>query len=407
MGCIGIVAEYNPLHNGHEYHIREAKRVSGADAVIVVMSASFVQRGEPACADKITRARWALCAGADMVIELPDVFALSCAERFASGSIRLLSATGLVDGISFGSEYCNIDELKRAAALSLDSPLIVDLLNSGLSYPAAISTYYERNGLPNFCDAPNAILGLEYIRAIARYAPGFGIYPIQRIGAGYNDSSPLDSYPSAAAIRNLYRQILSSNDDNIKELSILDSAIPRYVKQDLDDMIKSGRFPASIEGLSAPLLYCIRMSTAQELNNVADVSEGVENVILEAAINSSTVDELLFAVKTKRYTMARLKRICMNAMLGIDSEFQKLCADSYTPLYIRVLGIRKGSRHLLSKLARAASLPIIISYPDIRALNASAMRNIDISSRASRLRALAQPGDKRYIEDFSLPLTVL
>lgn len=407
MGCLGIVAEYNPLHNGHEYHISQAKRISGADNIIVVMSGSFVQRGEPACADKITRARWALRAGADMVFELPDVFALSCAERFASGSVRLLNATGLVDGISFGSEYDDLSDLLRASELDLNSPVITSSLNSGLSYPAAISGFYREMGLPDFCDAPNAILGIEYIRAASRYAPNFKIYPIKRVGSGYNEGCISEQYTSAAAIRNSYAHMLSSNGLCMDELSLFDSAMPPYVKRDLTSMIREGIFPSTLEGLSEPLLYALRMITERELHGVADVSEGIENVILRAAVNCSNVNELLSAVKTKRYTMARLKRICMNVLLGIDADFQKLCADSYSPLYIRVLGIRQESRYLLSELARKASIPIIISYTDTYALGAPAKRNIEIASKASRLRALAQPKDKRYIDDFSNPLTVI
>lgn len=407
MSCIGIVAEYNPLHNGHEYHISEAKRISGADSIIVVMSGSFVQRGEPACADKITRTRWALCAGADMIIELPDVFALSCAERFASGSIRLLNATGLVDGISFGSEHDDLSELLRASELELNSPMITNSLNAGLSYPAAISGFYKEMGLPNFCNAPNAILGIEYIRAASRYAPNFKIYPIKRVGSGYNESSVSESYPSSAAIRKSYAHIPFSESSYMDRLALFDSAIPPYVRNDLIAMIEKSIFPATFEGLSAPLLYALRMLTAPELHRIADVSEGIENVILKAAVNCSDINELLSAVKTKRYTMARLKRICMNALLGIDADFQRQCADSYSPLYIRVLGIRRKSRHLLSELAKKASLPIIISYPDTHALGASARRNIEITSNASKLRALAQPKDKRYVDDFSRPLTVV
>ena len=171
MKNIGIVAEYNPFHNGHAYHIEQARKIAGGGSVIAVMSASFVQRGEPAAFDKFTRTAMALQGGADMVLELPDILSLSCAERFALGGVRILSASGIADRLCFGSEGGDIDALRRAADSKLSGDELSSALSSGLSYPAAAARQLRAHGIGVGSNNPNDVLGIEYIRALNRIAP--------------------------------------------------------------------------------------------------------------------------------------------------------------------------------------------------------------------------------------------
>lgn len=393
--CIGIIAEYNPFHKGHAYQIAEAKRLFNAENAIIVMSASFVQRGEPACADKFTRAKWALNNGADMVIELPDVFSLACAERFAIGGVKLLHATGLVRGISFGSECGDIDLLKRVSEIDPNPEALRAALNRGLSYPAAMAEVLKKEGVAFNFDEPNDILGIEYIRAIKNYAPELEAIAIKRLGGAYNDSSHVGEYSSATAIRKL----LSSDDIDGAKLSL-----PADVFNDILRLMKEGLFPASEMELSNILLYAARRSDKTSLAAIADVSEGIENIILRAAKASNNYSELLSKVKTRRYTMARIKRIMMNLLLGTTEELQYSAISSPDAMYLRVLGVRKEKAYMLSDLAKNARLPIITRHSDLAKLSSLAKSISEHTNRASSIRSLACPERKIVQDDFENPL---
>ena len=196
MRVVGVIAEYNPLHNGHIYHLEQAKRKTGASYCIVVMSGNFVQRGEPACTDKFTRAEWALQAGADLVIELPTVFANASAERFAEGGVRLLHAMGLVTDLAFGAEQGDIAKLSQLADYLAEEPpefksYLQYHLKMGESFPRARYEALQDMGadaeLLSELVKPNNILAMEYLRSIHKYAPEICPVPIERIGGGYND----------------------------------------------------------------------------------------------------------------------------------------------------------------------------------------------------------------------------
>ena len=210
MKIAGIIAEYNPFHNGHQYHLEQTRRASGADAVVVVMSGEFVQRGEPASFDKRLRARWALEAGADVVFELPTVCAVSCAQRFAQGSVAVLAGTGLLTHLGFGCETDSLDDLMQCeAALGVEEPHYIDTLKenlaNGKSFPRAQDEAWRDCGLnPGFLKVlrnPNGVLGLEYLRALKKFAPNVTPVPILRRGAGHHDPTIQGSTASASAVR--------------------------------------------------------------------------------------------------------------------------------------------------------------------------------------------------------------
>ncbi len=343
--AIGIISEFNPFHNGHKYLINEAKRLCNNAPVVCVMSGSFVQRGEPAITDKWTRARMALENGADLILELPVTFSLNTAQKFAYGAVGTLYATGVVDTLAFGSESGNAGELKKAAAHFSDEPpeasqKLKELLAEGMSYPAARAMAYEGLISPALLSSPNDILGIEYLRTSTELDAGFNICAVTRKGAGHDSSESADEFASASEIR---RIILENGNIN--------GFVPY-----------AGSFPiydASL--LDAAVTARLRTCGSDHISNINDVAEGLENKFIRAAMTCRTVNEICGAVKSKRYTMSRIRRIIWSAFLGITKELAAL-----PPSYIRVLGMTVQGRSLLKQMKTAARLPVIIKAADYR-----------------------------------------
>lgn len=400
MKTVSIIAEYNPFHNGHAYQIAEAKRISGAGRAAVIMSASFVQRGEPACADKFTRAGWALDGGADLVLELPDVFSLACAERFACGAMRILEGAGLAECLCFGSETGDAEALKSIALKEEDGERIAELLSRGVSYPAAVA---QAGG---FELGPNDILGREYIRAAAKFSPGTEIIAVARAGSGYSDESLGGEFSSAAAIRRALVNASAVGRISPAVLDGLNSAMPRGVLEDISKLMREGVFPASANGLSDAVLYALRRMGKDEIAALPEVNEGLENLFAEHAGSSSDAEELLGKVKSKRYTMARLKRIAMYALLGITEELQAKAVTDESALYVRVLGMKKGAEGMLSELCASSRIPVIVRGSDREKVPEAAARIMRIGDLAHGIRALGQPYEKRFEADAAHRLTV-
>ena len=398
MKTVGITAEYNPFHRGHAYQIAQARLVSGAEKVIAVMSGSFVQRGEPACADKFTRAKWALDGGADMVIELPEVFSLSCAERFASGAVRILAGTGLVDSICFGSETGDTEAIRGLARAEKDPEKLSSALSAGLSYPAALADSMGS------ALSPNDILGVEYVRAVDRYAPQMEVFSVKRSGGGYSDEELCEGFSSASAIRRALDPKYGEPD--ARTLALLKGALPEGVLDDLIAARADGKIVPSADTLSAPVLCRFRTMTSEEAAMLPEASEGLENLFVEGALKASDLYGLLSYVKSKRYTMARLKRIAMNALLGIDAELQKNASEDDRYLYISVLGVRQDSSGLLAELKANARLPVIIQASDRNGLCDEARRVARISAAAHAIRALGCSSDRSVVPDHSHKLIV-
>ena len=390
MKTVGIIAEYNPFHNGHAYHIAEAKRVSGADRAVIVMSASFVQRGEPACADKFTRAKWALDGGAD----LPDVFALSCAERFASGGVRILSGLGIVDSICFGSETGDA-ELLRSFPKDFDVNAFGAAMSSGVSYPAALSR--ARGASPG----PNDILALEYMRAMEKHCPAIKPIAIKRSGSGYSDEALGGEFSSAAAIRNAFSSCCGETKMSPAVFDGLVRALPRSVLDEVSELMRKGLFPISLSSLSDAVLYRFRMLEPDRIKELPEVSEGLENLFSKHCADCGELSEMLGAVKSKRYTMARLKRIAMCGLLGVTEELQKRASEDRNALYARVLGVRESAKELLTEIAEKAAIPVVARSSDREVLPALACEVERISASAYAVSALGRPYEKSFEPDAS------
>lgn len=350
MRILGIIAEYNPFHSGHAHHLREARRVSGADHVVVVISSCFTQRGEAALLSPADRARMALSCGADAVFALPVCWAVRDAEHFALGGVALLQALAC-NAISFGAETADLPTLTACARMmeqpdAAFSAALQRHMSSGLSYPAALSAAMAEH-LPEagaVLASPNNTLAVCYLRAMLRLNAQMDVFPIPRAG-DYHATELAEALPSATALRGaIHRGDWSSLNGRIPEpaLSILRAAA------------MDGRLHRA-NALDQALLYRLRTMQEAEWSALPDLSEGIEDRLRAAARSASTRESLLLAAKTRRYPHARLSRLCAHALLGMTQA--QLTAEPL-PTAAWLLGFRQEARPLLTQL-RQNGFPII------------------------------------------------
>lgn len=402
--CVGIIAEYNPFHNGHLYQMGRARELSRLEGVAVAMSGSFTQRGEPACTDKFTRAKWALANGADIVFELPTVFALANAERFAKGGVALLGMSGIVGALSFGAEDADLTLLRELASFSSDESEALRRrlefhLSTGKSFPAAraaaCADLHGDEALSRAFLSPNNILAVEYIKAVDAAYPELALHPVARRGAAHDADKAQDGFASASALR----AALDACD-----MRLFSACAPKNVYQDALRLISELRAPCGAAALSDAFIYALRRLPAEQLARLPDVAEGLENAIYREARAQTRYEGVLAAIKSKRYTLARLRRILSCALLGITKE--KLRANP-APRYIRVLGARKDSLGLLSRLAGSASLPIVTCKADYDGLGDEARAMLDLDLFAAEVLAMAAPKPRAAEYEFARPLTIV
>ena len=373
MRVVGIIAEYNPLHNGHIYHLERARALSGADYCIVVLSGNFVQRGEAACTDKFSRATWALRAGADLVLELPSVYAVAPAERFAAGGVRTLHATGVVNDLAFGCEAPDLQMLYQISdIIATEPPALQDAikrhLSLGKSYPRARFDALSEYGVPkNMLAAiaqPNNILAVEYLNAIRQYAPSIDPLPIERVGTGYHSEEIVGDFASATAIR---KAIVEGRNEIL-------ATMPNFVGGPL---LFDEQFIIPQEALSDVMLYALRRMTLDDIAALPDVVEGFENVIYRSVRSARTLLEFYELVKTKRYTLARCKRIVACALLGITNDQVRKLTLSREGSYLKVLGFQKKARPLISEIAKRRTAPLILRNSDLEDCPAFVRQNVE------------------------------
>lgn len=354
MQVCGVICEYNPFHRGHALHLARARALSGADYVVCIMSGSVTQRGLFARHDKWTRARMALENGADLVLELPVRFSGAPAEEFASGGVQLLSALGVATHLSFGCEAQALPLLTAAKALLSDeSPEFKAALRSGLdlglSFPRARALAAQqvsgKENLAELISLPNASLAIEYLRALPQ---DITPVPVVREGSGYHDES-LTELSSATAIRAAF-----DRGDLAQALAAVPSA------KLLEQAQLRGDYHEQ-EALTTALLYRLRTITAEELARIAGMEEGLEHRFLAAAQTAHTRDALILAAKSKRYTHARLSRICQNILLGVTKDFVR---ENATPTYARALGFKRDAQPLLRAIKKNAAIPLVTKAAD-------------------------------------------
>ncbi|MDN5710210.1 MAG: nucleotidyltransferase [Planococcus sp. (in: firmicutes)] len=363
MKATGIVVEYNPFHNGHLHHAAKAKELSGADVVVAVMSGQFLQRGEPAFADKWTRTEMALSAGVDVVIELPYAFATAQASEFARGAIELLDAAGC-SSFCFGSEQGEIEPFLNTLELlgkerDQYEKVIHDRVQTGISYPKALNEAYLSltKGSSRYADLtkPNNILGYHYIEAAHTINSAMAPLTIQRIGAGFHDPlEPGVAIASATGIRNAFFE-----GEELRELApYLPSSSIRLLERvhaEQQGFVDWQRF--------YPMLrFTILREGPKALARFAEMTEGIENLIHESAKRSETFEVFVNRVKSKRFTRTRIQRMLTHIFTGYTQQEAQAAKH---PEYIRLLGMTKNGRRYLNERKKAIPLPVISRAADL------------------------------------------
>lgn len=401
MIVAGIVAEYNPLHNGHLYHINMTRQLTNADYVVCVMSGNFVQRGEAAITNKWFRSRMALAAGIDLVIELPAVYAVQSAEQFAFGAIKLLDSIGVVDYLCFGSESGDISALTSAADVLYDEPYalqqaIKQHLANGLSYPHAVSEALSSYAHLNIELTPNNTLAIEYLKALKKLGSSIKPVTIQRLRSSYNSTVLEGEISSATSIR---RAIF----ENGPEYDGVRNAIPDFAYGILSDAFAKGYGPISLDLIGLIIVYALRNMPKQFLEDVLDISEGLEHRIKKVAMLAGDLQTLINSIKTKRYTQTRIQRAIIHAMLGMSNDVMDELTSNGGPQYIRVLGFSEKGKQLLPHISSKSSLPLLSKAADYRSILSPPGRKLfEIEIKATDLYSLAymKPALRRAGNEF-------
>ena len=348
---LGIIAEYNPFHNGHLYHIAKSKQTTGAEYVIAVISGNFVQRGNTSIVNKWKKARMALLNGVDLVIELPTIYSISSAENFAEGAIKIFNSLGIVDILSFGMETNDISTLNNIANVLYSEPkeyitILSHELKKGYSFPKArenaLMMYLnDIKRYANVLSGSNNILGIEYLKAMRKTKSTIIPIGIKREKVLYNDKYIVDEFASATAIRKMLMT---------KQLNDISKVMPRNSYLILGEELKDGHYCVDLSRFEKEILYTLRRMSAEEISKLPDVSEGLENSIKNAADSCNTLEELINIVKTKRFTQTRIQRILLYALLDIDKKQMEI-SKKISP-YIRILGFNNKGKELISEMMK-------------------------------------------------------
>lgn len=367
MKVCAIIAEYNPFHNGHEFQIKKAKEMTGANYIIVVMTGDFTQRGVPAVIDKYERTKMALKAGADLVIELPLYYSSSSAEYFASGSVNLLNKLGVVDYLCFGSECGDINILNDIANLLINhkeqiSERIHSKVREGKSYPIARVEAIEE-AIPNSFEhveamrSPNNILGFEYIRAIKQFKSQIKPVTNLRIGSDYHDPYLDNPVSSALAIR--------SSLEEKGEIERIKDQVPSYVYEILEEQYEK-IFPILNEDISSILKYKLLLDEGKGYEEYVDISSDFSDKILKNLNKYTSYSQFCDLLKTKDITYARVARNLLHILLNIKKDSMQQFKDNDYILYARILGFKKSSSDLLSEIKKKSKIPMISKLADAR-----------------------------------------
>ena len=389
MKTVGLITEYNPFHNGHAYHIEKAKMLTGADRVIVVMSGDFVQRGAPAVMPKHLRTESALLSGASLIIELPVCFATGSAEYFAQGSISLLNQLGCIDSICFGSECGDLHLLKEIAQILADEPIeyqtaLKQALKEGASFPAArqeaLNIYSDKYS--EILASPNNILGIEYLKALAKIRSKMEPFTIKRIGAGYHDMDIDGQFSSATAIRSDIYQLA---DVNSSSESLPLTHIQTQVPSSCHELMKKNyqtRYPVKADDFSLLLKAKLLSETAGSLSHYLDMSPELANRILRLRNDYLSFEQFCDLLKTKELTRSRISRSLIHVLLGITNDW--LTAMKAPAPYAWILGFRKDHADLLGILKQTSDIPLITS-PARAVLADTAYQMLELDIYASDL----------------------
>ena len=348
---LGIIAEYNPFHNGHLYHLQNSLKLTNADYTIAIITGNFTQRGSTSLIDKWSKAEISLKNGIDLVIELPLLYSISSAENFAEGAIKILNSLNVVDYLSFGAETDDISTLNIIADTLYREPkeyknILSHELSKGLSYPKArenalLMYLQDIRRFTNVLSNPNNILGIEYLKALKKFKSPIMPVAIKRFDVGYNDTTYTENIASATAIRNIVKN---------NSLDILKKVVPENSFSTILENVKIGHVLPDLSTFEKQIIYNLRSMSIEEIANLPDVSEGLEYAIKNAANSCNSIVEFLSIIKSKRYTSTRLQRILLYALLNITKKDMQISRK--TVPYVRVLGFNERGRYVLSEVAK-------------------------------------------------------
>lgn len=360
MKIAGVVAEYNPFHNGHRYQV-EQMRKNGATHTIAVMSGNFVQRGEFAIASKWMRAKAAVMNGIDLVIELPSPYALLSAQGFAHSAVHILNSLGCVDELYFGCECGDIEMIKSISkAMLCDefSQSLSDFLSDGISYPTAVEKAVCKlcgDGYNNELKSPNNLLSVEYVNALSRLGSKIEPRAVERVGVEHDSEGSNGKFMSASAIR---QSLVNQGIESVFNF------VPECAHEVIRLEAKGGKLPCDFARLELAFLAKLRTLSTDDFRKIPDVSEGLEYRISDAVKSSKSVAEIIEKIKTKRYTHSRIRRIILRSFLGLTADF-----SAPPPPYARILALNENGREIIKKAKKTASIPIITKSAHIMRLD--------------------------------------
>lgn len=430
MRVLGIVAEYNPFHNGHAYQIRKAKLLSGADRVVVVMSGNFVQRGAPAVLDKFKRTKMALENGADFVFEIPAVFAVSSAEYFAAAGVGLLDALGCVDVISFGCETPNLPLMDCIADVLTEEPdayqkILYSFLKEGYSFPAAreraVAGCLQARELPDcgcspekageaaadLLGAPNNILALEYLKALKRSGSGIEPLPVLREGAGYHEDGLGEKYCSAAAIRKYLR---SESFCSLTESASTEALADFMPESAAAVLTASDTVFLTEQDFSGMLYYRLLCERERGLKEYADCTEDLSNRILNALPTFRDYRGFCERLKSRDMTYSRISRVLLHALLGVtDMDPASGKSLGFAP-YLRLLGFRRDAEALFSEIRAKAKCPLLTKPAKARELlspEALSLFRKDVFASDLYYGVLAQKNNREQKTEYRREMVIL
>ncbi|MCC0657471.1 nucleotidyltransferase [Clostridioides sp. ES-S-0123-01] len=377
MNILGLIVEYNPFHNGHIYHLSKSIEKTNATHTVAIMSGNFLQRGEPALFDKYTRAKIAVENGVDLVIELPTMFACQSAEIFSHGAITILNSLNCISSVCFGSEEGNTDILYSIAEILANEPkefklLLKKYLDDGMLFPVARANslfdyihQYENSDLSQkttkeqllkILNSSNNILGIEYIKNLINLNSNIKPFTISRVQSEYNSKEIDNSICSATAIRTSLKE-----NCNISQLK---KVIPEKTYSILNEKIDNKFFPMFDE-LFFDTLKTIILRDISNLKDYFEVNEGIENKIYKDIFTSNSLYELQLSIKSKRYTLTKIKRTLNNILLGIKKSDIHLVKDIDIVPYIRILAFNDKGREVLKEIKNKSNIDIINKFSNI------------------------------------------
>ena len=408
---LGIVAEYNPFHNGHFYHMQESKKITEADSCICVISGNFTQRGEPSIVNKWAKTYMALCCGADLVIELPTIYSISSAENFASGAIKIFDSLKIVTDISFGAECNDLATLNNIANVFYSEPanyktILNHELKRGLSYPmarenAVLMYLNDIKRYANVLSNSNNILAIEYLKALKQQKSMIQPNIVPRKNVYYNNQKIVDDFASATAIRKLMLN---------REYAEVRRVVPRSTYQIIGEEYKKNHIILGIKKYEKEIIYALRVIPIEEIQNLPDVNEGLEFAIKKAASETNDIEELIEKVKSKRYTQTRIQRILLYVLLGItkkDMEDSKKMVP-----YVRVLGFNSRGKILISEIMNQnPKLNMITSvgkYVNKKMpKNKQLTRMLDLDINATNIYTLGYGGESKANLDYTQNMIII